>query len=210
LISSKLAPTAAQRGALEGRRNELVDGISGPTASREAGAVMLKRVLDTFDAWPTVRMDAEKAAGVARTYATQLEHLPMWAVDSGIAECQRRNNPFPPSAGELRAACETKISAFQAEIADLNKILTAEVYTPNTDEDRKRVLTDMPKLMKDIGGTNGVSAPLRAADYRETPDAAAVRQLEEFDRRRNLGVDHTKPITASCSLLSTLSRRNER
>ena len=82
-----------------------------------------------FHAWPTVRLDEDKALGVAETYAAQVEHLPTWAIAAGILEVQGRKTPFPPSAGELRATCEAKVQPAKDELIAIGKVLEAEVYT---------------------------------------------------------------------------------
>lgn len=130
LISSQSAPTDAERGLMKARLGDLNATLT-PIADRGASVLqaLIERVLRMFYAWPTVKLDEMKAIGVAKAYAEQVAHLPLWAVDAGIVHCQAQNEPFPPSAGMLRAACETKIETVRAEIIGLGRILGARVVT---------------------------------------------------------------------------------
>ena len=204
-ISQELAPTEGDRWALVDRREELRGGIVAAPASRESGAILLKRIIDMFDAWPTVRMDADKAMGVARTYATQVEALPLWAIDAGILSCQSRKTPFPPSAGEFKAACVEKLAPMQDEITTLSKVLDAEVYVPDAGK-AKEAVARVKAVADDMKRRSGAFTPFKASDYREHPDAEAERSLAEFDTRRKLDVNHDKPLTVSMDLKAILEK----
>lgn len=77
------------------------------------------------------KMDAGMAARTAAAFAEQLKYLPLWAIQAGCDEWAGKDEPFPPSAGQLKAACERAVQPVRDEAGAIRKILEAEVYTPN-------------------------------------------------------------------------------
>ena len=183
-VSHLSAPTPRLRGELQGRLDDLRHGISPDMSCRDTAASLLKMIVDLFDAYPTVKMDVDKAQGVARTFASHVEHLPLWAVEEGIFECQGRKTPFPPSPGELKAASEKRLAPVQDEIAQITKVLDAKVYHQNSDSERERVTKGFQDLLSGLRRTNGFSPPpRRAQDYRESPEMKAQVALDSMNYR---------------------------
>ena len=147
-----------------------------------------------FDAWPCVRMDASKSKAVAVTYTDQLRDLPIWAIRAGVFDCQRRAESFPPSAGELRSACEARTLIFREEAAKLSKVLNAEIYDPNrgrADDVKDRVKASARALGVPFRPRH--QGPHRAEDERQ----AAERRLATLDYA-------SRPIEVSSDLIGSL------
>lgn len=181
-----------------------MDGLAPSKASRNGALNLAERILKMFYAWPTVRLDDDKAIGVATAYASQVEHLPIWAVEAGIRECQGRKTAFPPSAGELKAACETKVTAFEDELIALQRILNAEIYEPT--KHGAEAIERVRRLAATAIERSGATHPLRREDYQRVPDADAARRLEEFEARRSRLVDHDAPLQISETLRKNLEQ----
>ncbi len=147
-----------------------------------------------FDAWPGVRMDASKSKGVAVTYTDQLRDLPIWAIRAGVFDCQRRADPFPPSAGELRLACEAKTLIFRDEAAKIAKVLTAEIYDPN--RGRANDVKDRVKASARALGTP-FRPRHRGPHHAEDERQAAERRLSSLDYA-------SRPVEVSSDLVGSL------
>lgn len=155
--------TPADRATLEGRRRDL-------RASLKPGDVFdaAEAILGMFDGWVNVKMDREKARGVAATYGAQVYHLPLWAVQRGCAACVAENTQFPPSAGTLRAACQAAIVRVQEEIFDLSYVLDAKVYEESPKMDAARRQAVITRAISRISRRNPYSGPHRAKDKRDS------------------------------------------
>lgn len=106
------------------RRGKLAEALS---ATEDIGGIATL-VGQMFRNYPTINMTAERTREVLVAYVEQLKHLPMWAIEIGCQSCIARNTPFPPSAGELRAACEMATKDFETEMKGLQEVLSAEVF----------------------------------------------------------------------------------
>ena len=186
---------------MEDRRNYIVDGLRPVSGSRDGSLDLAERILRMFYAWPTVRLDEDKALGVAQTYAEQVQSFPMWAIAAAIAECQGRKIPFPPSAGELRAACQAKVQPYNDELAGLRRVLEAEIYTA-TKHDKGAIakVNEMAaKWKSNLAPRPRVVQAAPAVDARDEGERDAP--IKKFEPP-----SYDKPVTASPALLKTLRR----
>ena len=181
-------PTSAERKALEARRNHIVDGL------RPADPInVVEVILAMFDAWPNVRMDASKAKGVAVAYCDQVNDCPFWAIEAGARTCQGCNDPFPPSAGMLKAACLEHMATFETELASIHKVLNADVLRPGKSAEAIDCVRAVAKSFGSVSAAN----KRQAADYRDDPREAAEWRLGNMDYA-------DRPLTLSPAALATM------
>lgn len=127
-------PVGADRKALEARRGELARGLQPGEKS-----AMARAIIAMFTAYPSVRLDEEGAARTAATYVGQVQAFPLWAVEQACQRLIARNNPFPPSAGELRTAAEGAVKDTRVEFYELRDILDANTFRePDAEEMARR------------------------------------------------------------------------
>jgi hypothetical protein len=127
-ISAQLAPTLADKQWLSARLGALRDSLK-PEGASNAAAAAISRMFMSFAS--VSRMDASMAARTAVAFAEQVKYLPLWAIQAGCDEWAGKDEPFPPSAGQLKAACERAVQVVRDEAGQIRKVLEAEVYTPN-------------------------------------------------------------------------------
>lgn len=164
-------PTAGQLAILRERQIDLQRGMT-PCAKREAAEV----VLEMFDAWPNMRMDAPKARAVAVTYTAVLQRLPIWAIRAGARAAQHRNSAFPPSSGELLALCEDALASVVEEARNIEAVLAAEIVEPTRKgEAAKRNAIETAAKM----GGSYARRSLRP-DARDVNEQAAQHRLGEM------------------------------
>lgn len=144
-ISDRNAPTLADARLLRDRRGVLADVLM-PAAVEQVAI----RVGEMFFSFPSVKMDAPTAKKTTAAYVAKLQHLPFWAIECGCCECEKRDCPFPPSAGELLSACERAVDPAWKEAADLRKILEAQIYHEPTEGERARIQAGFDKLLADL------------------------------------------------------------
>jgi hypothetical protein len=174
-ISSQLAPTPEDRQRLEARRRTLSNGLAPIGNVAEAGVL----IGQMFAGYATVRLTEEQAASTVAAYLDQVRHLPLWAVQTGCRACVARNNPFPPSAGELRAACEKAVQPIRDEEAEIRKVLEAEVYHSRPEEERERVIAGFKALLPQIELNSSMEPPLRIGQKFTRPVNGTATQLSE-------------------------------
>ena len=170
-------PVGADRQALEGRRGELAHGLQPGER-----AAMARAVIAMFTAYPSVRLDEEGAALTASTYVGQVQTFPLWAVEKGCATLIARNNPFPPSAGELRAAVDSTVRDARSEFYELRDILDAQVYRlPGAAETaRRKAMAD--KIREDLALSKPIETPRRSTGDKPTyaPSNAGQDAAQEW------------------------------
>lgn len=103
-----------------------------------------------------VKIDRDQAANTASAYLAQIKHLPLWAIEAGCQSCIARNNPFPPSAGELRAACENAVQPLRDEEAEIRKVLEAEIYHSAPKAERERITKGFGDLIAELKHSNAM------------------------------------------------------
>jgi hypothetical protein len=151
-ISDQLAPTHEDRQRLLARQRELSIGMT-PCGELSAAAELISQM---FTGYMTVRLNRDEAANTAAAYLAQVKHLPLWAIQTGCQSCIARNNPFPPSAGELRAACEKAVQSIWAEEAEIRKVLDAEIYHSAPKAQRERIKAGFQSLLAELRQTNAM------------------------------------------------------
>lgn len=161
-ISDRVAPPLSVRKEFEARRTKLVTAMTTTDALDIA-----ELVLEMFKSFPMVKLERDKAKSVVREYVEIIGNLPLWAIIAGRNECVSRETPFPPSPGELRGAAARAAASFQDELAELNHILNAKVYTEISAEERNRVREKMRNWANDLKRNNGFEPPRRARDGRD-------------------------------------------
>lgn len=146
-------------------------------------------ISEMFMSFASVRMTEQQAEKTASAYLAQVQHLPLWAIETGCQSCIARDLAFPPSAGELRAACERVVQPSRDEEAEIRKVLDAEVYHSRPDAERERVNAGFAcervnagfaKLLDDLKA-NDVSRPRNGTDRRH--DYPLGRRHRAQDRR---------------------------
>jgi hypothetical protein len=136
----------------------------------------------------TVRLNRDEAANTAMAYLAQVKHLPLWAIQAGCQSCIARNNPFPPSAGELRTACERAVQPVRDEEAEIRKVLDAEIYHSRPQAERERVKAGFQALLAELKQTNSMEPQGKTGAKFTRPVNGSVSQLsdhalEAFNRK---------------------------
>lgn len=135
----------------------------------------------------TVRLNRDEAANTAVAYLAQVKHLPLWAIQAGCQSCIARNNPFPPSAGELRTACEKAVQPLRDEEAEIRKVLDAEVYHSAPKAERERVKAGFRELLAELRQTNSMDRKPAGKAHTQrvygTSTSLSDHALEAFNRK---------------------------
>lgn len=152
-ISDQQAPTLEDRKRLKARQQELSIGLT----SNGNGADAAFAIGQMFQSYLTVRLNEQQSADAITAYVAQIRHLPLWAIQTGCQSCIARNNPFPPSAGELRTACEKAVQPLRDEEAEIRKVLDAEIYHSAPKAERERIKAGFQALLTELSQTNSVT-----------------------------------------------------
>jgi hypothetical protein len=177
-ISDQLAPTHADRQRLIARQQELSNGLIPLGNIAEAGVI----IGQMFAGYLTVRLSEQQASEAVAAYLAQVKHLPLWAIQTGCQSCIARNNPFPPSAGELRAACERAVQPLRDEEAEIRKVLDAEVYHSAPAAERERIKKGFADLLAELKQTNSMTPAAKPSFSRPkqgTPTQLSREVLEK-------------------------------
>jgi tetrahydromethanopterin S-methyltransferase subunit F len=151
-ISDQLAPTHEDRQRLIARQQELSSGLI-PNGNAADAAFAIGQL---FQSYLTVRLTEQQSADAITAYLAQVKHLPLWAIQTGCQSCIARNNPFPPSAGELRTACEKAVQSIWAEEAEIRKVLDTEIYHSAPKAQRERIKAGFQTLLAELKQTNSM------------------------------------------------------
>lgn len=131
-------PVGADRAALQSRRAELGAGLT-----RSEPRDIVERVARLFMRFPSSRLPDDVAKATLAAYAHDLALFPLWAIDTAflavIAGQADTSKAFAPSSIELRKACEKAMQPVYEELAELTRILNAEVYREPTPDEKARV-----------------------------------------------------------------------
>ena len=190
-ISDRQAPSDAERRIIERRRAELLAALGG--AGERALVPMLAQLFLGFHGG---RNGQDETAAQLALFANQLADLPIWAVQAGCGEILRRNVAWPPSIGQLRAACVAACEKQKAELADIAAILNADVWHDPNEIEREKVNEGFQKLIEDLK----LNAPLdqmKPKEKRLPTKQEAAEWLEQ---------EAVKP--APCIMLSETARRS--
>lgn len=221
-ISSRVAPSAAQRGALE-RRHEIVKAAiqaGGPHAIR-AKIALLVGIL------PAPITDNSDPELIIAAYQSALADLPSWAVDEACDAAMRGKvgaygGRYRPAPGELHVYAENQIIALIQERRELDKVISARVYeeTDTTQEDRAAMIARVraavaglaenarkptPSERARMKGDQPLDAWDRKAGVPDFRDQAAGRSGAQ--KRLDAMTYANAPLTLSPSALVTFPER---
>lgn len=179
-ISDRQTPNEGERKALERRRGELLNALV-PVGDRAAVQIIAQLFLGFHGA----RGSHDETAAQLALFASQVADLPVWAVQSGCGDLLRRNIAWPPSVGQVRAACEAACQPHRQELAQIEAVLNADVYHEATPSERERVKAEFQKLADDLK----LHAPFESAKpkaSRPSTPAEAQAWLDAIDPTRPL------------------------
>ena len=115
---------------------------------------------------------------VISSYALAIRHFPIWAIRDGfqsITTDTGRNLAFMPSADELAAACERQIAPYRAQLAKVDRILSAKVIDSSAGRERARIVQEQRNATRPQAPPMDVDAVIRAAVDGEKTRAARAR-----------------------------------
>jgi hypothetical protein len=174
-ISEQRAPAGADRAALEARLAELTRADT-----RSDVRVIASRIARLFFRYPSFRVTDSNAEAMVATYAADLQHFPMWAIDQALMAAVERGGEFAPSSPSLRAACENIIAQVRNEIADIRAVLDAEIYREPSAEEKAEIVEQFHALAKELGmrdewrsgsGVKGIPTEAEAKSWLERYEA---------------------------------------
>ena len=90
-----------------------------------------KAIVRMFAGYLSIRLDEDQMRAAVASYVEQVAEQPLWAIEKACKELGGKGGAFPPSAGDIREKCLQITAPAWAEYSDLNKILKAEVFTPD-------------------------------------------------------------------------------
>lgn len=83
-------------------------------------------------------------------YVGLVDHQPVWAVEEACKAAAARAGAWPPSAGELAKAVDALVQAIRQEGAQIKRVLEAQVFHVETDEERAHVSAGFDQLREDL------------------------------------------------------------
>ena len=138
-ISASLAPTVAERGVLEARRDELQAALCQGGKAHQPAAAQLVFVFPAFGA-----DEISDAATIERLVGT-LAPYPVWAVSEAVQRF-RHNRAVTawdrgrcPTEPQIVAEVRAIMAPVEAELHRISSILDAEVLPEPTEADRAKV-----------------------------------------------------------------------
>lgn len=178
-ISERSLPTDTERAAFVDRREYLVRSL---TAADPRAVV--QKVAQAFLRFPSSRLPDGVAQATLAAYAAELQKFPLWVIDGALLTAiNGKGSPaFMPSAMEWRAACDTVAHATRQEIADIDRILNAEVVSEVSEEQRKKNLEQFRALVRELR-LNEPFEKARPDTGPLDPEAVKAKLLEERDSR---------------------------
>lgn len=144
-IPDTALPTPSERQSLQDRKRSL-EAMMAPGNRVEIG-LTISELLSTF---PSVRHDAEAAAQMVAAYTAHAEKFPLWAVREACAEIVARGSTWPPSAGEIIAAAQGRLTPYRREVLSIDRVLKAQVFHVETESEKARVSEGFDKLREDL------------------------------------------------------------
>lgn len=148
--------------------------------------------------YPSVRQSGDDARTLLLAYVSMVEDFAPWAVTEAVRRWQTtatgegRTLAFPPSAAELREACQSVVWRYQAERGKLKQALTAKTQ-PIPKDEHSRV----------SAGLDDFRAELAASVNRKTDMTPSQARAALEARCAELGVDpkviddiRDQPVTA--------------
>lgn len=146
VIPEHRAPVGADRERLEARLAELTR-----CDTRSDVRVIASRIARLFFRYPSFRLNDSNAEAMVATYAADLQHFPMWAIDLALMDAIAKGGEFAPSSPSLRARCEHIMAKVRNEAADLKAVLDAEIYREKTADEKAEIVRQFRELAKELG-----------------------------------------------------------
>lgn len=137
--------------------------------------------------YPSVRQSGDDARTLLLAYVTMVEDYAPWAVTEAVRRWQAtatgegRTLAFPPSAAELREACQSVVWRYQAERGKLKQALEAKTQ-PIPKGEHSRVSAGLDALRDEIAASASDGRRKRPMTQAEATTALEKRCAE-------LGVD---------------------
>jgi hypothetical protein len=190
-ISRQLAPSGGDLVALNSRKAELSSALA-PGDRND----MARSIGQMFLAYQQMKLGPDETRATIAVYVSQVQEFPSWAVSAGCQKIIQRPIPFPPSAGELRAAVAAEVRRTHDEQALLLRVLTAEKIDAKAPADAETMRKKFEALKSEF------SQETKGSKW-ELTKAEAEGWLERTK-------DRPKPaMNLSGAALAALSRKRE-
>jgi hypothetical protein len=179
-ISSRLAPSEAQRTELSDRYVLLVDKMR--PATHDEVSTWITRLIAGFGG---PNLNREEAQASVTLYSVLLDGLPVWAIKKAVlaylkGTVAREDQRFAPTPPEFCRVVRGYTDEFAVEMAKLRKVLDATVYVEPSAEQKARVDAVMSDHLRALKASGTILE--RDADGRLTPrgrEALAERVVRE-------------------------------
>jgi hypothetical protein len=173
-ISDKRLPTDDERATLKRRANELRLALRGVG---EHGAI--QTIAQLFLGFHGQRGSHDETAAQLALFASQVADFPLWAVQSGCGDLLRKNVAWPPTVGQVRAACSVACQSSRDEFAQINQILSADVYHEPGESEREAVQRKFADLLAELKLSEPID-PLRQRHHRTPTRQEAQEWIDEL------------------------------
>jgi len=167
-----MAPTAAERQALQARREDLMDALAPGNPEAIAQEVrLLKAGFSSFG------LDQASAQIQVAIYVEALEAFPVWAAKEARARFRDGRNETPwnarecPSSAQMAHECRAIISPAQDEIRPLADVLDAEIV-PEANPDMQKRLSAVLQWEQEIRPAMKAKGEVKP---KESPEEALER-----------------------------------
>ncbi|MDR7037379.1 hypothetical protein J2X36_002126 [Methylobacterium sp. BE186] len=185
LISAGIAPSDAERDALEARRRHLIDCL---TPSPET---LLPTVTALLSAFPTYGISPESAKQHASLVCRALDDCPTWAVNAAASRFIKGKQQVrweadkAPTAPQIRAEAKLGTLDIETELHRLSQILDAEIVDRDTTADERAAnVAAVAKLIAEM--RNGEPENERLLREAKTERLAkAIADLNDREAERN-------------------------
>lgn len=167
------APTDAEKSVLVARREALLTTLQPAHPDEIGRAISMMR--QAFDGGPA--MSQEDISTTRKLYVMALSPFPMWAVSEACRQVIEGkaglNTAFAPKPPQMAELCRSLVMPFREEKGRIDAILTAEVYTLPSDEERARIAAGFDEL---VAGLKRVPDEKRMTDEQRGAGFVAANQ----------------------------------
>jgi hypothetical protein len=135
-IRASAAPVGADRAALIDRRDELASALGGSDPDEIQRAIAALRAV-----LPSAASADASSRLIMGAYVSVLTPYPMWAINQVCRQYldgSLSSGGFAPSPPEIAGHCRRIVRGFREELAQLETVLSAEVYGDPTPESLAR------------------------------------------------------------------------
>lgn len=140
------APSDVERRHLTDRR-ELLIGCLTPSDFDE----VRRRVARLFGYLPAIDANSENAAALVDDFAKLIRAEPLWAIEAACISVLNSGAKFRPSGPEFLALCRREASGAHAELQEVVKVLSADIYRAPDPDERNRVTGEFRELISQVG-----------------------------------------------------------